>query len=125
MPDYRNLRSATNGFSETIDASVCPDKTGGGALFEGYFNASTEGEYTFVASSDGGTQVFLHDCRVIDDDFGRSGAPASGKIRLAAGWHPLRVHYRHAQGARQLSLQYSGPGISQQAVPPSALGISR
>lgn len=125
VPDYRNLKAATNGVAEKISASVCPETAGGGALFEGYFNAPIEGEYTFVASSDGGTEVFLHDCRVVDDDFGRSGAPVSGRIRLAAGWHPLRVHYRHARGTRQLALEYSGPGIAQQAVPPNALGISR
>jgi hypothetical protein len=125
VPDHRNLKAATQGVTEKISATVCPETAGGGALFEGYFNAPTEGEYTFVASSDGGTEVFLHDCRVVDDDFGRSGAPVSGKIRLAAGWHPLRVHYRHAQSTRQLSLEYSGPGISQQVVPPDALGISQ
>lgn len=124
VPDYRNLKAAKTGASETISAAVCPEAPGGGALFEGYFHAPAEGDYTFIASSDGGSQVFLHDCRVIDDDFGRSGAAVSGTIRLAAGWHPLRVHYRHAQGARQLTLEYSGPGIARQIVPSGALGIS-
>jgi arylsulfatase A-like enzyme len=125
VPDYQNLKAVTSGLVEKISASVCAAKVGGGAFFKGYFNAPAAGEYTFIASSDGGTEVFLHDCRVIDDDFGRTGAPVAGTIRLAAGWHPLRVYYRHAQGARQLSLEYSGPEIPRQVLPASALAASR
>jgi hypothetical protein len=125
VPDFRSLKPAGGGMAEKISADVCPGKPGGGALFEGFFRAPTEGEYTFVASSDGGTEVFLHDCRVIDDDFARTGTAVSGTIHLAAGWHPLRVHYRHAQGGRQLALEYSGPGISRQSLPASALAAAR
>jgi hypothetical protein len=78
-----------------------------------------------VSASDGGAQVFLHDCRVIDDDFARTGVPVSGTIRLAAGWHPLRVHYRHGPGAAKLALEYSGPGTSRQPVAGDVLGMAR
>jgi hypothetical protein len=53
--------------------------------------------------------LFLHDSRVIDDDFGRTGAPVRGHVRLAAGWHPLRLYYRHANGEPRLHLTVSGP----------------
>jgi hypothetical protein len=118
------LKSAASGSAEKISAAVCADKAGG-ALFEGYFRAPADGEYTFVARSDGGTELFLHDCRVIDDDFARTGGPVTGTIRLAAGWHPLRVYYRHGQNDRSLALEYSGPGISRQPIPATALATAR
>ena len=124
VPQFTALPAAGRGKTEKISADVCPAKPGGGAYFEGFFRAPSEGDYTFVASSDGGSQVFLHDCRVIDDDFARTGAAVTGTIRLGAGWHPLRIYYRHGTGARQLSLEYSGPGISRQTLSSSVLASS-
>ena len=123
VPEFRALRSAAGGATDKISAAVCANKSG--ALFEGFFHAPADGEYTFVAASDGGAEVFLHDCRVIDDDFARTGAPVSGTIRLAAGWHPLRVYYRHGDAARSLSLEYSGPGIARRDIPADALAMRR
>jgi arylsulfatase A-like enzyme len=126
VPQFRTLAAKDTGLTDKISAGVCPPNSpGGGASFDGLFQAPADGEYTFVATSDGGAEVFLHDCRVIDDDFARTGTPATGTIRLAAGWHPLRVYYRHGKDARQLSLEYSGPGIPRQVVPSSALAASR
>ncbi len=125
VPDFRTLQPASSGLAQTIDATVNPAKAGGGVAFDGYFHAATEGDYTFFATSDGGTQIFLHDARVIDDDFARTGAEVSGTIRLAAGWHPLRVYYRHGDKQAQLSLDYSGPAVTRRAIPATALAASR
>ena len=124
VPDFRSLKPVGGGTTEGITADVCPAQPGGGAMFEGFFRAPTEGNYTFVASSDGGTEVFLHDCRVIDDDFARTGAEVAGTIRLAAGWHPLRICYRHAEGAARLSAEVSGPGIPRQPLGRGAIACA-
>lgn len=125
VPQFATLAAKSAGLTDSINAEVCPDAPDGGASFDGYFRAPVDGDYTFVVSSDSGAAVFLHDCRVIDDDFARSGAAVSGTIRLAAGWHPLRVSYRHGSGPRRLSLEYSGPGLSRQVVASDALAAAR
>ena len=96
-----------------------------GLAFTGYFHAPAEGDYTFHITSDGGAVLFLHDARVIDDDFNHDGTTVSSTIRLAAGWHPLRLYTRHSTPQRRLSVEYAGPGISRQSIPAEALAIAR
>ena len=124
VPEFRNLRPAKEGTTEAINSAVCAATKGGGAAFTGYFHAATDGDYTFFVASDGGATLFLHDARVIDDDFARTGAQVSGTIRLAAGWHPLRLYYRHANGESRLAFEYSGPSIARRAIRPSELAWS-
>lgn len=125
VPDFKTLESSSEGVAQAIDARVLPAGANGGAAFTGFFRAETDGDYTFFASSDGGTEIFLHDARVIDDDFGRSGEEVSGTIRLAAGWHPLRVYYRHGEKNARLAVDYGGPTTGRRAIPASMLAAAR
>jgi arylsulfatase A-like enzyme len=113
VSEFRGLSPTGEGVAPGVSTAVLKSRDAGGAAFIGYFHAAQDGEYTFFSDSDGGTAVFLHDARVIDDDAGRTGAPVSGRVRLAAGWHPLRVYYRHASGERRLGVEFSGPGIAR------------
>jgi hypothetical protein len=125
VPDFRTLKPSSEGVTQAIDGSVCSPAARTGAAFEGFFRAPSDGEYTFYTASDGGAVVFLHDARVIDDDFARTKAEASGTVRLAAGWHPLRVYYRHGEGARRFSIEYTGPGVERRAISGDALALAR
>ncbi len=125
VPDFRNLTPTAHGTSTKIDATPARAKLNSGVAYEGYFLAGDDGEYTFFEKSDGGATVFLHDARVIDDDFARSGNEVSGTIHLAKGWHPLRVYYRRGVASAELSLDFSGPGAARQAVPARLLGATR
>ncbi len=75
-----------------------------GVVFNGYFVAPHDGEYTFTVDTDTGAMLFLHDIRVIDEPMKNSAGKFSGKVRLKAGWHPLRLLYRHATGQPRLEL---------------------
>lgn len=108
VPDFRTLRPADEGTRRAIDAT--PVHPGvGGLEYEGYFHAEHDGLYRFFVDSDGGAELFLHQARVIDDDFARSGREATGAIRLAAGWHAFRLDYRHGDGQAQLGVAVQGP----------------
>lgn len=117
VPDYRILHAVREGTVERIDATLAAAQPGSGVAFEGDFLAETDGDYTFFEQSDGGAEVFLHDARVIDDDFARSGEEVSGTIHLAKGWHALRVYYRRGPSDAHLRLDYSGPGSARQTLP--------
>jgi hypothetical protein len=125
VPDFRTLSPVSTQMADRIDAALLPRKPNTGVAFEGYFHAPAEGEYTFFAASEGGSQVFLHDARVIDDDFARTGAEVSGTIRLAAGWHPLRVYTRQTSAKPRLTLEYSGPSIARQPIASTALAAAQ
>jgi hypothetical protein len=46
--------------------------------------------------TDTGAILFLHDVRVIGEPLKNSAGKFTGNVRLSAGWHPMRLYYRHA-----------------------------
>lgn len=115
VPEYRTLPADATDQPDVLGVTALPAGIGGLA-FVGYFHAASEGEYDFHVVSDGGVELFLHDARVIDDDFARTGVEASGKVRLAAGWHPLRLYYRKAAESPRLEFTFASPGQARRSV---------
>lgn len=125
VPDFSTLTPTARSTVRTIDAAACPPKDGVGAVFSGWFRATSEGDYRFHVASDGGAALFLHEARVIDDDFARTGAEASGTIRLAAGWHPIRLYYRHATGTHSVAVEFTPPAGQRQKLAGAAIGAAK
>ena len=48
----------------------------------------------------------------------------SGRIKLSAGFHAIRVEYFEKSGNEILAVKYEGPGISKQRIPDNKLFIS-
>jgi arylsulfatase A-like enzyme len=124
VPDFQGYAPASAGLVVAIDATAVP-AGGGGQAFAGFFHAERAGDYTFHVSSDSGAVLLLHQARVIDDDFARPGHEASGTIRLAAGWHPLRLYSRHAAGTPRLALTYQEGGGPRAILTGGAMAVSR
>ncbi len=121
VPEFRDLTPASTGTVDGIDLSVRSRDDNVGLLFTGYILAPSAGTYTFYLASDSGSDLFIHDAHVIDDDFAHSGAEVSGSINLESGLHPVRIYYRHGIGSHALDLSWSGPGITREPVPDSSL----
>jgi hypothetical protein len=124
VPDFDALTPVSTGTCAGLDLGILPGGGEGGISFKGYIRVPADGDYTFYEQSDSGAEMWLHEAHVIDDDFVHTGAEVSASIRLAAGWHPIRLFYRHQPGAPKLTLEYSGPGIEKQPVPLSAFAGS-
>ena len=57
--------------------------------------------------------LFLHDIRVIGEPLRNSAGKFTGSVRLNAGWHPVRLYYRHAgavKGHLELTCRQGGAG---------------
>lgn len=82
-----------------------------GVEFRGFVNVPADGEYAFTVTSDSGVILWAHDSLLIDDDFTHDDAPRSASVRLRAGWHPIRLFYRHdpAEFAPRLTVSLRGP----------------
>jgi hypothetical protein len=76
-----------------------------------------EDDYEFAVAGDGEAMVFVHDIRVVEAGHGRE-----GRVRLAAGWHPVRVYYR--TDGRSPSLELVVKDGQGQVVPLDAADIS-
>jgi hypothetical protein len=123
VPEFRDLAATASGTSGAPGLAIRPADDHFGLLFTGYIRISTAGSYIFYLDSDTGADFFLHDGHLIADDFNHAGSVSSAAVNLSAGLHPFRLYYRHTTGTRTLSLDWSGPGISRQAVPSSAFFI--
>lgn len=126
VPDLSGASPAATGETTGLDLSVRTRDQDIGLAFEGFLGVPTEGSYTFCLTTDTGAFVRLHDAQLIDADFGYIGGTerSSGSIPLAAGLHPIRIHYRHAAAAsHSLTLEWQGPGIPRQPVPEGSFFI--
>lgn len=122
VPEFRDLIAVSSGTSAGLDLGQRSRDEHVGLLFSGFVSVPTAGNYSFFLESDSGSNLFIHDAHVIDDDFVFNTAERSGSVQLAAGLHPIRVYYRHGVGTDYtLNLSWSGPGISKELVPDRAL----
>lgn len=120
LPDFRTLVATATGEILSPVTTVRTRDTDIGISYEGYLSVPTSGAYTFQTTTNSGTTLWIHESRVIDNDFNFTATKASGAVYLAAGLHPMRLHYRHQAGTATLDLKYSGPSIPLQTIPPSA-----
>lgn len=90
-----------------------------GLVISGYFNAPTEGIYTFSLTSDDGSTLKVGDELVVDNDGAHSPRELVGQKALAKGLHPIEVKYFDHNGGL-LKLKITGPDGK---VIPSGSGI--
>ncbi|MEO6949695.1 MAG: PA14 domain-containing protein, partial [Ginsengibacter sp.] len=89
--------------------------------YTGYINVPTDGQYTFYTASDDGSSLYIDNILVVNNDGLHGWTEQSGVIGLQSGKHAISVGYFQQGGAQNLSVSYSGPGISKQDIPSSVL----
>lgn len=122
LPDFGNMFSLDAGTVAHFDIGVRNREDNFGLLYEGFVDVPTDGYYEFVIDSDDGSAFYIGDELVVSrDGIHGMGTPQTGGIGLKAGKHICTLEYFQGVGGKGLSLAYSGPGISQVAIPNSAL----
>lgn len=121
LPDFSTLTPVSSGTLPTI--SLAPKQQEDGFLFkyEGYVDVPGNGVYTFYTASDDGSQLFIGDRLIVDNDSIQSVQERSGDIQLKAGKHALTVTYFERSGDDALTVSWQGPGIPKQEIPAGAL----
>ena len=118
MPDFVSLKpEETDSIaSGQIDLAVRGDLSSDfGIVFDGIINAPEAGEFTFAVASDDGSQVFVDDQLVVDNDGIHAHGEKKGKVTLIAGEHRLRLTYFERSGEESLEVSWSGPGLKGKA----------
>ena len=121
LPNFDALTPTSTGTFSSI--SLTPSQIPDGFLFRysGFVDAPTDGTYTFYTASDDGSQLFIGDLLVVDNDSIQSVQERSGEIGLKAGKHAFTVTYFERTGDEALTVSWAGPGINKQEIPASAL----
>ena len=94
------------------------------ARWTGYINITAAGNYFFTLSSDAGSQLFINDAMVVDND-GRHAfqSVTSQGVYLLPGLRSLQVLFFNDDGGYGIVLEYQGPDTSNLriVVPPNVL----
>jgi len=100
---------------------------GPGNFFAARFTANIEietaGTYTFMLTSDDGSQMSIGDRPVIDNDGLHSAIEQTVTLELQAGSHPIEVLYFEARGTQTLELEWSGPDTGFETVSLDAVSL--
>jgi alpha-L-rhamnosidase len=122
LPDFETLTATNSGhvFDYTLD-KVNTAKFNFGLVFKGYINIAKEGEYTFYAKSNDGSQLIIDNKLLVDNDQEHAVIEKSGKIMLMPGKHAIEARYFQSGGSKSFAILYEGPGIEKQSIPASVL----
>ena len=92
-----------------------------GLIFEGYINATTNGTYTFSTSSDDGSQLYIDDILVVDNDHKHAAFELTSAINLVRGFHKIQIRYFQAGGYGDLKVFMAEPGNNKHEISPGLL----
>ena len=116
MPDFAALEPVKTGFTPNIDLSPREQDNAFGFLFTGFINAPVDGIYTFYTSSDDGSQMFIGDQLVVNNDGIHANTEAAGSIALGAGLHKITFLYFENAGEESFTVSWTPPGGIKSAI---------
>ena len=121
IPDFTSLQAVKTGNSSTFDISLANRSTAFSFLFSGYINVPTDGQYTFYTTSDDGSNLYIDNVQVVNNDGLHGALEQTGTIGLKAGMHAISVGFFQQSGDDILSVSYSSATIAKQVIPTSTL----
>ena len=121
LPAFDKLTKGKTGVISNIDISKRSQDNHFGFVFEGLILIQEKGVYTFYTDSDDGSQLFIGDDLVVDNDGLHSMTEVSGSVALAAGHHPIRVTYFEKNGGNQLNIYFESVKIQKRFIPDNLL----
>jgi len=123
LPNFDALTPEAQGVADGFDISLRTRNDYFGFRFTGSIEIPTAGNYTFYTTSDDGSQLFIGDTLVVNNDGLHGMREVPGSINLAARMYPITVTFFEKSGGEGLIVNYSGPGISKREIPASALWV--
>ena len=121
MPIFSTLTPVKSGTTTNFDISLANRSESFSFYFSGFINVPSDGQYTFYTTSDDGSNLNIDNVPVVNNDGLHGAIEKSGTIGLKAGKHAISVGFFQQSSGSVLTVSYSGPGVSKQAVPASAL----
>ncbi len=89
--------------------------------YMGYIDVPENGAYRFYVASDDGSQLFINDQLVVDNN-GLHGMVEKGALTaLEKGFHKIRVTYFEKGGGDGLIVSWKGPNIPKNEIPSEVL----
>ena len=77
--------------------------------------------YTFYLNSDDGSNLYIGDTLLIDNNGVHGMIEKSGEIVLSQGYYPIRVTYFQGIGGKGLEVDMKAPGMKKGEIPQNLL----
>lgn len=123
LPNFSTL-TPTRTFSDTtFSINFSNAGVNWAATYTGYIIIPTTGSYTFATNSDDGSALYIDGKEVVNNDGAHAPQTVSGTVNLPAGVHTVQVQFFQAGGGQNLSAYIQGPGIANEIIPSSMLGL--
>lgn len=90
-------------------------------LMIGYVNAEKDDYYLFHCGSNDGSQLYIDNERLIDNDGYHGYEEVAGKIYLNRGWHQVQVRYFQKGGEQKLRVSWQGSDFAKTEISREAL----
>jgi hypothetical protein len=106
FPDFDRLQPAAEGVTlELKTRELAGERKEHFALrFEGFVKVEADGLHRLTLASDDGSRLFLHGELLIDNGGPHPRQELGRKVRLAKGFHPIRIDYFEVTGESTLEL---------------------
>lgn len=114
MPAFDAIPADGRGVQAAPDIGPIDPAVPFAVQWRGWLRVDQPGTYTFTLGSDDGGVLWLYDAPVVDNDGQHAYLERSGAARLGSGYHPLRIGYYNALGARDFKVWIEGPGLPRQ-----------
>lgn len=116
LPDFDTLQIEK---TAVVDSIALPDfarPEDYGVVMTGYVEVPADGLYDFYITSDDGSDLFVEDSLIANNDGIHGADEVSGEIALKAGLHPITVHMFQCKGGKYLEVSLRGPGLEKQPI---------
>lgn len=120
MPDFASLEVAGSAVVDRVSVASKPREDQYAMRFTGLIEAPATGVYEFFLTSDDGSVLAIDGAMVVDNDGLHSALTKSGTVALEQGLHRFEVGFFEAAGQDDVVVEWIGPGIERQRVPPAA-----
>ena len=115
LPNWDELEANQSDFIEdgffTISRAIREDSFG--FSFTGDLEIDKSGPYEFFLTSDDGSDLRINDQLVVNNDGLHGNKRVSGKIKLEAGNHTIKVGYFNKNDKGSLYVGWKGPGFKE------------
>jgi mono/diheme cytochrome c family protein len=118
VPEFKKLKPTEAGEVYGVDVSLARRGNDFAMSFDSFLRIDQVGEYRFHLHSDDGSNLFVDDKLVVDNDGVHAPAERSGAARMTAGMHPFHVGFFQGGGGFELRVDIEGPGLPRQEVTP-------
>ncbi|WP_419803584.1 family 20 glycosylhydrolase [Mucilaginibacter sp.] len=111
-----------SGTNKTINVSAYKKNNAGfGVIYQGYLRIDQDGNYNTGLTSDDGSQLFLDDQLVVDNDGKHAISNKTSLVPLQKGYHKIKIKYFDAGDTATLRVYLNLAGKPQTELPPDIL----